>query len=130
MTKIPTKTLLSLFVASAAATHTPTLGARSRPRKRDERLERLLVKHDKKGELRAALLNVDPADLPALQKKHPLGELARQKGFADTNSFWRALHAKVRDELHARGWSYGRLQAKIAKKLTPAGRRQDPDYEG
>ncbi|OYW43496.1 hypothetical protein B7Z28_00810 [Candidatus Saccharibacteria bacterium 32-45-3] len=117
MTKIPTKTLLSLLIASATIARQPTLGTETLANKRDERLARLLQRHDRKGELRASLLNVDPADLTRLHKKYSLKELVHQHGFLDMKGFRYALHGKIKDELHTRGWSSGRIQARITKKL-------------
>lgn len=116
--KIPTKTLISLLIASATFSRQPTLGSDFLITKRNARLERLLNHHDKKGELRAAVLNMQPADLKALQKKLTLKEIATQRGFADVKTFRRALHGKIRDELRQRGWSARRIDGYIEEKTT------------
>lgn len=114
--KIPTKTLVSLLIASATFSRQPTLGSNYLTNKRNDRFERLLGHHDKKGELRAAIFNMDPNKVKDLQKKSSLKELAAQRGFSDIKSFRRALHGKIRDELRRRGWSARRIDSYIEDK--------------
>lgn len=115
--KIATKTLLSLLLASSTMSRQPTLGSSRLESKRDERLQKLLAKHDRKEELRAELFNMEPADFRQLQKKYTLNEIAHQRGFQDLKSFRYALHAKIKDELHHRGWSPKRIEERLLNKL-------------
>lgn len=116
--KIGTRTLVSLLIASATISRQPTLGSETLSEKRDRRLERLLLHHDKKAELRSQLFNKDPAEVKNLQKKQTLKETAVQHGFEDLKSFRRALHGKIKDELRRRGWSSHRIEDHIKDKTS------------
>lgn len=115
--KIATKTLVSLLLVSSANSKQITLGSKRLGQKREDRLVKLLAKHDRKEELRSELFNMDPADFRKLQKKYTLQEIAHQRGFSDLKSFRYALHAKIKDELHHRGWSPKRIEERLMNKL-------------
>lgn len=116
--KISTKTLVSLLIASATLSRQPTLGSEYLSEKRDKRLERLLLHHDRKAELRSHIFNMDPASVKDLQKKQTLKETAAQYGFPDIKSFRHALHGKIKDELRKRGWSHRRIDDHIKDKTS------------
>jgi|SRR5690554_2160865 len=111
--KLATKTLVSLLVASATMSRQPTLGIERLEEKRNQRLERLLSRHDRKCELRASIFGIDPAEFRRLNKKQSLKSLAIEYGFLDLASYRKALHGKIRDELHRRGWSASRIEARL-----------------
>lgn len=78
-----------------------------------QRLERLLRRHDKKGELRARILALEPDQFRKLSRKHTLEFLARQAGFADLRGFATALAGKLTEELRHRGWSMARIEQRL-----------------
>lgn len=107
--KLTTKSLLSSLVAAIinsvpSAYHTVS-------RRVAERYERILEKHDRKGELRAAVLGLDPVEFRKQERKHSLEAIVRTYGFVDEHAFYRALMGKIRDELHHRGWTSKRIQS-------------------
>ena len=111
--KVSTKNLASLLVVSAVALVAPgitRLGNFRRPSKFD----RILQRHDRKGELRASLLGVEPHVFRSLQRKLPLEEIVKRHGFSDSRQFRLALCGKLKDELRQRGWSSRRIDKFVA----------------
>lgn len=107
--KLPTKALGSLLLATAVAT-VPRLRFSDKASERREcRFERMLQRHDRKGEIRASLLGLDPLVFRGLQKTMSFDEIVRVHGFKNMQAFRLALIGKLRTELLHRGWSRQRI---------------------
>jgi hypothetical protein len=104
--RISTKTLASLLLVTAVAVAVPGISKLSGGRRRHEsQFDRLLQRHDRKGEIRAEILGLDPLTFRDMQKKVPFNEIAKQRGFSTPRAFRLALLGKLRNELHQRGWT-------------------------
>lgn len=115
--KLSTKNLASLLVLAVVASAVPGISSLPRSRqKKQSQFDRILQRHDRKGELRAALLGVEPHIFRSLQRKMPLEEVITRYGFSDTRHFRMALCGKLRDELRQRGWSARRIDRLVALK--------------
>lgn len=109
--KISTKTLVSLLAATASSTKRDGGVWRQR-----ERLERLLQRHDRKCELRAELLGLSPQWFRSIQKKKSFESVVRQRGFLNEDEFMKALHGRIRAELHSRGWTFSRMNTYLERR--------------
>lgn len=106
--KLATKSLLSSLIAAivnAAPSRNHIV-----PQRRERRYERVLQKNDRKGELRAAVLGIDCMEFRHQERRRSLAEIVRSYGFRDERAFYRALIAKIHDELKHRGWTMQRIQ--------------------
>lgn len=110
--KLATNTLESLLAATSAALH----GAR-RPEK-IQKLERILRRHDRKGELRARILAMTPQHFKQMSRRFSFEQLVHQAGFSDVDGFCHALMGKLREELHLRGWSRARIERLVVMNAT------------
>lgn len=109
---LATNTLESLMSATQAVLRT---GQRQQETPRVwHRLERLLRRHDRKGELRAWILSLEPNQFRELSRRHTLEFLARQAGFRDIRGFSIALTGKLTEELRSRGWSIARIERRLS----------------
>ncbi|HMH70172.1 MAG TPA: hypothetical protein VK502_02140 [Candidatus Saccharimonadales bacterium] len=109
--KIATKTVASLLLVTAVAAAVPGISKISGGKRRHEsQFDRLLQRHDRKGDLRATILGIEPARLRALLKTMPLEEVVRESGFASTRAFRLALFGKLKNELRQRGWTSQRIE--------------------
>lgn len=109
--RISTKTLATLLVATAVAAAVPGISQiAGGKRRKDSRFDRLLQRHDRKGELRADVLGIDPLAFRDLQKKLSFEEIARRRGFSDKRAFRIALFGKLKNELRLRGWTLRRIE--------------------
>ena len=73
------------------------------------RYERILEKHDRKGELRASILGIPSVEFRQKERKHSLSEIVKTYGFSSERAFYQALVAKIREELRHRGWTLQRI---------------------
>lgn len=113
--RLPIKTVASLLLVTAVAAAVPGMSSRfPGGRKQESRFDRLLQKHDRKGELRAGVLGLDPATFRAMQKRMPFEAIARRQGFASVRAFRLALLGKLKNELRERGWSSKRIDHYVA----------------
>lgn len=112
--RISTKTVASLLLVTAVAVAVPGVSSKIPPgRKRlkyESRFDRLLHRHDRKGELRADVLGLDVRTFRELQKQYPFEQIAKQRGFKNAKLFRIALFGKLKSELRARGWSVRRIE--------------------
>ena len=106
--KLSTKALLSSLVA--AAIHATPSKYPLVPQRHLERYGQLLRKHDRKGELRSAVLGITPQEFKASERRYSLSRIVRLHGFSDEKAFYRALTGKIHDELHRRGWTQQRIE--------------------
>lgn len=113
--KLATKSLLSALTA-AIVNAAPGISQVVSQRKA-RRYERILEKYDRKGELRAAVLGITSVDFRAQERKRSLAEIVKVHGFSDEKAFYRAVIAKIHDELHARGWTWRRIYRFEAMQL-------------
>lgn len=114
--RLSTRTLASLLVVTAVAATVPGISKIPGRKRRRGQFDRILQRHDRKGELRAEVLGIDPAKFRAEQKKLSFEEIARKSGFQNARSFRLALLGKLKDELHKKGWSYGRIEKFVATR--------------
>lgn len=103
MKQLSTKTLESLLVATVKAIKSNDQKAAIR------HLDRVLRRHDRKGELRASLLGLKPMEFKAIQKQRPFDDIIKLYGFKKRQDFSLALIGKIRSELLYRGWSRQRI---------------------
>jgi hypothetical protein len=109
--RLSTKTLASLLLVTAVAATMPGITKiPGRTRRRGSQFDRLLQRHDRKGELRAEILGISAADFRAKQKRQSFDEIARASGFSNPRAFRLALLGKLKEELHQKGWSAGRIE--------------------
>lgn len=109
--RISTKTLASLLILTAVSAARPRLGSKEKIQaKRQAQFDRILQRHDRKGELRAEVLGMHPLELRGMLKRMSLAEIAHRKGFSDERAFRTALYGKLKNELHNRGWTSRRIE--------------------
>lgn len=109
--RIATKTVATLLLVTAVASAVPGASRLSRSKRRQEsQFDRLLQRHDRKGELRAEILGLNPLAFRDMQKRLTFTEIVRRSGFANERAFRLALLGKLKDELHHRGWTPQRIE--------------------
>lgn len=119
---ISTKTLASLLLVTAVAAAVPGISRRAGSEKRREsQFDRILQRHDRKGELRAAVLCMDAYEFRSRQKKMPFDEIVRRAGFKDARAFRIALMGKIKDELRRRGWTTHRIEQYVTTRSSRIG---------
>jgi hypothetical protein len=114
--RLSTKTLASLLVMTAVAATVPGISKLPGRKGRRGQFDRILQKHDRKGEIRAEVLGISAAKFRAEQKKLSFEEIARKSGFPNARSFRLALFGKLKEELHRKGWSNGRIERFVATR--------------
>ena len=108
--KLSTKTTASLFVVTAVAAAVPGLSQIAIPKKRREsQFDKLLTRHDRKGELRAEILGISPYEFKKMSRTMSFDDIVRACGIESNRSFRLALLGRLRSELLARGWSRSRI---------------------
>ncbi len=80
-------------------------------------LDRILRRHDRKGELRASILGMSPVEFKTESKQRSFDEIIKMHGFKARRDFLQALIGKLRDELLHRGWSRKRIDGCVGNKL-------------
>ena len=109
--RISTKTLATLLVVTAVAAAVPGISRIPGSKRRQEsQFDRLLQRHDRKGELRSDVLGLSPLVFRDMQKKLSFDEIARRRGFLDKRAFRVALFGKLKNELRMRGWTTKRIE--------------------
>lgn len=116
--KMSTKTLTSLLLVTAVAAAMPGISTVISPgRKRKEsQFDRLLQRHDRKGELRAEILGTDVHTFRSLRVRYAQSEIIKRYGFKDTRAFRLALLGKLKNELHQRGWSPRKIEQFVVRR--------------
>lgn len=115
--RLSTKTVASLLVAATVAAAVPGLSQISiSKRRRESQFDRLLQRHDRKGELRAELLGISPYEFRRLSKSMTFDEIVRACGIDSKRTFRLALVGKLRDELRCRGWSRNRIDTYVMRR--------------
>jgi hypothetical protein len=109
--RISTKTIASLLLVTAVAAAVPGISKVPGSKRRQEsQFDRLLQRHDRKGELRASVLGVDAPLFRSLQKHMTLEEIITKYGFKDVRSFRLALLGRLKNELRSRGWTAKKIE--------------------
>jgi hypothetical protein len=115
--RISTKTLASLLLVTAVATAVPGISRLpGRKRRQESQFDRLLQRHDRKGEIRAEILGMEAIAFRDLQKRMPLEVILRRKGFSSVRAFRLALLGKLKNELHERGWTTQRIDRYVVAR--------------
>lgn len=121
--KMSTKTVATLLLVTAVAAAVPGLSEKipGTKRRRESQFDRLLQRHDRKGELRAEVLGMDTRTFRRDQKRLAFAVIARQRGFKTVRDFRIALMGRLKNELHQRGWSSGRIEHYVLTRSTRVG---------
>ncbi len=119
--RISTKTLVSLLTATVAEMGRGVARRSHEAWSKKSRFERLLQRHDRKGELRAQLLGTTPETFRAMQKQVSFEQVVRRHGFLNEQAFQKALLGKLRNELRARGWSSRKIDTYVLSRSGRAG---------
>ncbi len=114
MMKLATKTIATLLLAAVTSDRMKE-GASVILRHKSQ-FDYLLRRHDRKGELRAELLNIAPMTFRSMQRKMTFDTIVRRCGFTNTRAFRVALLGKLKDELHRRGWSMRQIDLYITAR--------------
>lgn len=115
--RIATKTVASLLILTAVSAARPRLGSKEKVRaKKQAQFDRILQRHDRKAELRAAVLGMSSLELRDRLKRQSFTEIARRKGFQDEKAFRTALYGKLKNELHHRGWTTRRIEQYVTAR--------------
>lgn len=115
--KLSTKTVASLLVATTVAAAVPGLGRVSLSKgRRESQFDRLLQRHDRKGELRAELLGMSAYEFRQATKMMSFEMIVKSCGIGSMRTFRIALMGKLRDELRSRGWSRSRIDMYIVRR--------------
>lgn len=108
--KLSTKTVSTLLVAASIAAAVPGLSQITMSKKRREsQFDRLLQRHDRKGEIRAQLLGLSAVEFRQQTRNKSLEQLISESGIGSKRAFRMALVGMLRDELLQRGWSRTRI---------------------
>lgn len=122
--RISTKTVATLLLVTAVAAAVPGISDKIPGAKRKRHVsqyDRLLQRHDRKGELRAEVLGVDVRTFRELQKRMSMKAIVRQRGFKSVREFRIALMGRLKNELHQRGWSFKRIEQYMLSRSTRVG---------
>lgn len=117
--KIATKTLATLLIVTALSLSIyggPVAATPVQFDRADERLEKLHKHHDRKFELWASVLNMQPDELREELKAKTLDQIIKKRGFKNREAFNTALVGKMKEELFRRGWSEHKIEALIQKR--------------
>ena len=109
--RIATKTVASLLIVTAVAAAVPGISRVPGSKRRQEsQFDRLLQRHDRKGELRAGVLGIDAPTFRSLQKQMEFEDIIRRHGFKDVRAYRLALLGRLKNELHHRGWTAKKIE--------------------
>ncbi len=122
--RISTKTVASLLLVTAVAAAVPGVSEKIPGKKRfrwESQFDRLLQRHDRKGELRAEVLGLEVRTFREKLKHKTLEEIAKQRGFRSVREFRIALLGRLKNELHNRGWSFKKIEQFVLRRSTRLG---------
>lgn len=107
--KQSTKTVTSLLVITTIAAAVPGISRIIKPTKRHEsQFDKLLQRHDRKGEVRAEILGLSALEFREMTKKKSFEQIISSRGMSK-RAFRMALVGYLRNELKQRGWSATRI---------------------
>ncbi len=108
--KLSTKTVATLLVAASIAAAIPGVTQiRLTKKRRESQFDRLLQRHDRKGDIRAELLGMSAADFRFVSRTRSFDDIVKESGIGSKRAFRMALVGRLRDELLTRGWSRARI---------------------
>lgn len=111
--KLSTKTVASLLVVTSIAAAVPGISKLSVSKKRrDSQFDKLLQRHDRKGEIRAEILGMDPFEFKRMSKKKSFEQIISSRGMSK-RAFRMALLGYLRNELRQRGWTAAKIDSYI-----------------
>jgi hypothetical protein len=117
-----TKTLTSLLIVTGVAAAVPGISQLpGRKGRHESKFDRILQRHDRKGELRAEVLGINALELRDMQKRLPFKDIIRRSGFKNDRAFRLALFGKLKNELRQRGWSSQRIEHYVAVRSSRIG---------
>ncbi len=118
--KLSTKTVTSLLVVTAVAAAVPGIGRiTTNPRRKyHSQFDRLLQRHDRKGDLRAEILGISAPEFKQMQKKMKFNEICSACGFKNTRAFRIALLGRLRNELRSRGWTTRQIDTYVLSRAS------------
>ena len=112
--KLPTKTVASLLVVATVAAAVPGISQISIPKKRRESMfDKLLGRHDRKGEIRAEVLGITQQEFKQQSKTKTFEQIITAAGFYSKRDFRIALIGYLRNDLRGRGWTAARIDTYI-----------------
>lgn len=115
--KLSTKTVASLLVVATVAAAVPGLSQLTVPKKRREsQFDKLLSRHDRKGEIRAELLGMTPLEFRQLSRKKSFDQIIKLSGMSSKRVFRMALVGYLRNELRQRGWTTRRIDSYVTMR--------------
>lgn len=117
--KIGNKAMLTLLVITMLALSSTTamaLGPEGSYAHKGRKLEKLQRHHDRKLELRASILGMDPSQLRNELHKKSFAQVLKENGFQDTEAFHKALEGKLRVELKKRGLTDAKINRFLEKR--------------
>lgn len=115
--KLSTKTVASLLVITTVAAAVPGISKYVTPKRRHEsQFDKLLHRHDRKGELRAEILGMSPYEFKDLSKKKSFDQIISHSGIGSKRTFRLALMGYLRNELKQRGWSATRIDSYVMNR--------------
>ena len=117
--KVHTKALLAVLVVTALSLQAlPTTAASDTIAPRMKRqVERVQRHHDRKLELRAATLHMEPDELKKELQTKSIEQILKEHGFNSKDAFYQALQGKVKEELKKRGLSDEQVEQVLEKRL-------------
>lgn len=115
--KLSTKTVATLLVAATVAAAVPGISQVSISKlRRESQFDRLLQRHDRKGELRADILGMPARDLRRMLRTMSFDDIIKSCGIDSKRAFRLALVGKLRNELRQRGWSRSRIDTYVMRR--------------
>lgn len=115
MKKLSTKTIATLTVFTAAATAIPGL-SKAALYSNESQFDKLLQRHDRKGEIRAEILNLTPHELKKQLRRYTFDEIISKAGMTK-RTFRMALLGKLRNELRQRGWTTTKIDEYVRLRM-------------
>lgn len=116
MKKLSTKTIATLTVVTAAAAAIPGL-SKAALYSNESHFDKLLQRHDRKGEMRAEILNLTPHEFKKRLRRYTFDEIISKAGMTK-RTFRLALLGTLRNELRQRGWTTTRIDDYIRNRST------------
>lgn len=121
MKKLSTKTIATLTVVTAAAAAIPGL-SRAALNSSESQFDKLLQRHDRKGEMRAEILNMTAHEFKKQMRRYTFDEIISKAGMTK-RTFRFALLGTLRNELRQRGWTTAKIDEYIrlrSGRMAPA----------
>jgi len=111
MKKLSTKTVATLTVVTAAAAAIPGL-TKTALNSNESQFDKLLQRHDRKGDMRAEILGISPHELKKMLRRYTFDEIISKSGMTK-RTFRMALLGTLRNELRQRGWTTAKIDEYI-----------------